>query len=318
MPPPLLRKATKATLLKMFILDEHGGYTGEYVVDNECVIEYGDFLRVVPDEGLADQESVYLGEYIATALHGNRLSLVAVSKGPLTLEDLTWPKAALTVTEAHLTSAEGSRTPGTEPDRAVIESLMSALEKREADLLAREKALQEMIERMRREAEEARKSLVAELNALRAHVAELEVKRTEERKQLEAENERLRQDVAQLQRPASSAESPSPDQTQFEQDQKMLQHRAVDLLDREERLRSREAELAAEAEGLDAIRKENEAVLAKLEVAKKSAPTDLDTQADRREIDTRVKILQRKALDLLDREEALRKREEDLRKVVGG
>ncbi|MEK6838446.1 MAG: hypothetical protein AABY08_01745, partial [Candidatus Thermoplasmatota archaeon] len=232
MPPPLLRKATKATLLKMFILDEHGGYTGEYVVDNECVIEYGDFLRVVPDEGLADQESVYLGEYIATALHGNRLSLVAVSKGPLTLEDLTWAKAALTVTEAHLTSAEGSRTPGTEPDRAVIESLMSALEKREADLVAREKALQEMIERMRREAEEARKPLEAELSALRAHVAELEVKRTEERKQLEAENERLRREVEQLQRPASSAESPSADQTQFDRDRKMVQHRAVELLDR--------------------------------------------------------------------------------------
>ncbi len=302
----------------MFILDEHGGYTGEYVVDNECVIEYGDFLRVVPDEGLGDQESVYLGEYIATALHGNRLSLVAVSKGPLTVEDLTWAKAALTVTEAHLTSAEGSGTPGTKPDRAVMESLMSALEKREADLVAREKALQEMIERMRREAEEAGKPLVAELNALRAHVAELEVKRTEERKQLETENEHLRRDVAQLQRPASSAESPSPDQTQFEQDRKMLQHRAVELLEREEQLRAREAELAAEAEGLDAIRKENEAVLAKLEVAKKSAPTDFDTQAARREIDTRVKILQRKALDLLDREEALRKREEDLRKVVGG
>jgi len=317
-PPPLLRKATKATLLKMFILDEHGGYTGEYVVDNECVIEYGDFLRIVPDEGLADQESVYLGEYIATALHGNRLSLVAVSKGPLTLEDLTWAKAALTVTEAHLTSAEGSRTPGTEPDRAVIESLMSALEKREADLVAREKALQEMIERMRQEAEEARKPLVAELSALRAHVAELEMKRTEERKQLEAENEHLRRDVEQLQRPASSAESPSPDQTQFDRDGKTVQHRAVDLLDREEQLRAREAELAAEAERLDAIRKENEAVLAKLEVAKKSAPMDFDTQAARREIDTRVKILQRKALDLLDREEALRKREEDLRKVVGG
>ena len=97
-----------------------------------------------------------------------------------------------------------------------------------------------------------------------------------------------------------------------------MQQRAVELLDREEQLRSREAELAAEAEGLDAIRKENEAVLATLEVAKRSAPTDFDTQAARREIDARVKILQRKALDLLDREEAPRKREEDLRKVVGG
>ena len=98
----------------------------------------------------------------------------------------------------------------------------------------------------------------------------------------------------------------------------MLQQRAVELLDREEQLRSREAELAAEAEGLDAIRKENEAVLATLEVAKRSAPTDFDTQVARGEIDARVKILQRKALDLPDREEALRKSGEDLRKVVGG
>lgn len=301
----------------MFILDEQGGYTGEYVVDSECVIEYGDFLGVVPDEGLGDQESVYLGEYIATVLHGNSLSLVAISKGPLTQEDVTWAKAALTVTEAHLTSAEGSRTPGTEPDRAVMDSLMSAIEKREADLVAREKALQDTIERMQRETEEGRKPLVAEMNTLRARIVELEARRTEERTQLEAENERLRREIEQAARPASPAGSPSPDREQLERDRKMLQQRADGLLEREERLRAREAELAEEAGRLDAIRKEHEAVLARLEVVEKSRPADFDIQAARREIDARVKILQRKALDLLDREEALRKREDELRKVVG-
>jgi len=41
-------------------------------------------------------------------------------------------------------------------------------------------------------------------------------------------------------------------------------------------------------------------------------------EAAKREIEMRVKILQQKALDLLDREEKLRKAQEELRHAKGG
>ena len=51
MPPPPYKKGVKATLHKVFILDAQGGYAGEYALDENCVVEFGDFLAAVPEAG---------------------------------------------------------------------------------------------------------------------------------------------------------------------------------------------------------------------------------------------------------------------------
>ena len=112
--------------------------------------------------------------------------------------------------------------------------------------------------------------------------------------------------------PASPGPGTDEERRQLDKDRKMVQRRALDLLDREEKLRAREMEVASDAEYLVRIEKEKEALRAELEAAKKANPPGFDPEAARREIDQRVKILQQKALDLLDREERLRKEREDL------
>src|SRR5437867_2308498 len=79
MPPP--RPRHRFELQKVFLLDPQGGYTGEMVLVEDCVVEYSDFLAAVPQTGLGDGQSVFLGEYMATLLQGERMGLVAVYKG---------------------------------------------------------------------------------------------------------------------------------------------------------------------------------------------------------------------------------------------
>ena len=305
MPAPS-KKAPKAVLLKLFILDAHGGYAGEYAVDAECVVEYGDVLKAIPESGLRDQQTVYLGENMATAFHGEKMSLVAITRGPIGPEDLAWVSATLTVTEAHLLEATETGAPGPGPDKAVLESLSSALEKREAQLADRERALAEAEGRAKRAADEARAAVEAELASLREQLAQAQARLEQEKNRAEVER------VVRVAVPASPGPGTDEERRQLDKDRKMVQRRALDLLDREEKLRAREMEVASDAEYLVRIEKEKEALRGELEAAKKANPPGFDPEAARREIDQRVKILQQKALDLLAREERLRKEREEL------
>lgn len=127
-------------------------------------------------------------------------------------------------------------------------------------------------------------------------------------------------------------------QAEVSKNMKFLQKKAVDVLDREEQLRGRDLRLREAEKGLEAraqvleekerqmqVEKEDfraritrleadaEKLRAKLEEAEKVGSERPDTEAAQRDIEMRVKIIQKKAFDLLDREEKLRKREQELR-----
>ena len=95
-------------------------------------------------------------------------------------------------------------------------------------------------------------------------------------------------------------------------ERKFLQRRAIEMLDREEKVRAhesaldeREASLASREQALTS----RESNLAKVIAP---APVPADADAARKDIELRVKIIQQKALELLDREEKLRKRAAEL------
>lgn len=340
--PPPPRKTARAALLKLFILDAQGGYAGEYPVDDECVIEYHDVLRAVPDAGLRDQQAVYLGEVMATAFHGDRMSLIAISKGALDPEDRMWVKATLTAAEAHLSEAapaetegepapeppkgkESEATPSEEPsesppdagpDRAALESLAAALDEREARLGERERTVAEA-ERQAQAAgqtaeDEARKAVAEELQALKAELADARTRLEVESKRAEVER------VVRIPTPVAPPPSNDDLRAELERDRKMLQRRALDLLDREEKLRAREMEIAADAEYFDRMRKENESLRTELEEAKRAAPASGDLEAVKRDLDARAKALQQRSMELMRREERLRQREQALDQVATG
>ncbi len=298
--PPKSR--VKSEIQKVFVLDAQGGYAGEFVVQDECVVEFGDFLAALPSQGLEDRQSIFLGEYRATALHGDRMSLVAITKGPIQPEELAWGKAAFTAAEGHL-GGEGGASPAAGPDQAILENLGQALEKREAQLTEREKALDERAAAAAKDLQIREAAKDAELQVLRTRLADLE-----------AQRDRTREEMGRLAQ-APADESVAAERKQLEKDRKMLQRRALELLDREEKIREKESALADEHKKIEESRKEVDDLLAKIEAAKRPAP-EFDVEAARREVDMRVKILQQKALDLLDREEKLRRREAELQGVA--
>ncbi len=130
-------------------------------------------------------------------------------------------------------------------------------------------------------------------------------------------------------------------QAEVSKNMRFLQKKALDVLDREEKLRTREnrtdeegrvletraqvlekKERALEAERdelaakLEKIKKDNESLKAKLADAERAGVSTVDVDEWKRDIENRVKIIQKKALDLLDREEKLRKKEEELRALA--
>ena len=105
---------------------------------------------------------------------------------------------------------------------------------------------------------------------------------------------------------------------------------AIKLLDEAEREKGVEAQgeiLDSKEKSIDVDREELTAKVEKLqaEVAKykarladaeKAAGTTAEMEEWRRDLDARVKIVQKKAFELLDREEKLRQKEEDLKALA--
>jgi hypothetical protein len=97
-------------------------------------------------------------------------------------------------------------------------------------------------------------------------------------------------------------------------ERKFLQRRAIEMLDREEKVRGRELALDERETALARHEQEivgREATLAKAVPAGPVAAT-AEAEEARKDIERRVKIIQQKALELLDREERLRKRAAEL------
>ena len=135
------RKATRAQLKKIYVLDERGMMTGEYVLDADCPIDYDDFLKVLPAEGIGDRDSLFVGEYVFTAFQSGKFVFVLLSRGHLAREDVDWTSLILTAADSHLAPAASrphtGRTTEAKPD------LERAFADRETRLVTREKALAE-------------------------------------------------------------------------------------------------------------------------------------------------------------------------------
>jgi len=320
-PPPIppSKRGTKATLHKLFVLDAQGGLAGEVPIDENCVVEYGEFLAALPESGLADGQSLFLSEWKATAIHGEHLSLVAISKGPLGPEEVSWAKAALLAAEAHLSAPAddgGEPAPPSGPDKGVMESLARALDEREAQLKERERVLDERDAVTKNALEAQRQSMDARIADLRAQLESAQAQHEEDVRTLAAEREKVRtqtEAMATAPPPAKPAVDSKleEDRRQLETDRKYLQKYALDVIAREESVRDRETKLEEEASKLATAREELEAVRAEAEAAK-AAPPAAEVEAWKREIEQRVKVLQQKAQELLAREERLRAREQRL------
>ncbi len=226
----------------------------------------------------------------------------------------------------------------TELQRA--DNLMEDLSRKEAQIAAREKGLtsrdQDLAKREQilaqrdvelRDGMQALERLGREQQARTVQTEE--DRRTAAEARREAEG--LRSEAEKLKAQADAM------QAEVAKNMRFLQKKALDVLDREEKLRMREAKIdeqnrllesraqileqkdrAFEAERedltvrLEKAKLEQEKLKAKLAESERTGRATIDMDEWKRDIDNRVKIIQKKALDLLDREEKLRKKEEEL------
>lgn len=425
-----LKKVARAQLKKIYVLDERGEMAGEYVLDPDCPIDYNDFLKVLPDEGIGDRDSLFVGEYVFTAFQSDRFVFVLLSRGQLGAEDVGW--TALLLTAAQSTLARGPARPAPTRGGGTKSDLEKGFAERDARLAAKEKDLaglearlqaeaanltgrQEELDRQKarlaaladysarmqdavsngmsrsqqaletakqlaasstaeskkaesKAATDARQSFEQERKVLVAAKAELEAKdraasariaeleqdakdavtalekeRAETAARAAAEEKTRREiesRVADLsQRFASMAnerlvashrptgegseevrKAMEGEKAEVARERKFLQRRAIELLDREERVRDREARIDEREQ--DFVRREEDLASREQDLERQrtllaqAKPQGPDVRAEpdeaKRDIERRVKIIQQKALELLDREEKLRRRAAEL------
>ena len=401
------RKTGPVELKKIFVLDDRGEMAAEYSLDPDCPIEYNDFLRVLPQDGIGDRESLFVGEYVFTAFQSGASVFVLLSRGRLNPQDFDWIALLLKAAEAQM--SQGSSKPLHAGDANVGE-LEKQLAERESRLQAREAELAKIEVRARADeanlrgrAEEldrqknqlaatanqaaaarqtaasseaqgqadfesrltkAREELAAEKAALHAAKADLEAKWREasdqaaalkgahdgavatlerersETTKREAEAAKMRAEIEsrvqelslrfanmakerllQSHKPVGEPSEAAKQAIEFEKAQiakerKFLQGRAMEFLEKEEKVRTREERVSEQEANVqrreeDLTRREADLEHAKALVAQAPAPGAPVDEA-RRDLERRVKMIQQKALELLDREEKLKKRAEEL------
>ena len=423
------KKVSRAQLKKIYALNERGDMVGEYVLDPDCPIDYNDFLKVLPADGLGDREALFVGEYVFTAFQSDKFVFVLLSRGQLAPEDIDWTSLLLNATEAQMAQRAASAQARTEPKpsddtgkilaerEARVDAREKTLAKLEAQIQADQANLQGRAEELERQ--KARMTSIADYAAqmqntvatgiTRAEqalgapaqaaessppeskpdtgkaLADAEARWEEERKALNqakddlgaryreasdrvhalesqlqdalgnlererqsnsarfAEEERMRaaiearvQDLSQRfaqmakerlvasHRPADAPATPATPSKELElakaevaKERKFLQRRAIEMLDREEKARDREAKLDEREKALarreqDFVARESAAAKAKPLIVPSTPPAPGAIDEARKDIERRVKIIQQKALELLDREEKLRKRAAEL------
>src|SRR5207245_1459502 len=117
---------------------------------SDCPIDYNDFWKVLPKEGIGDRDSLFVGEYVFTAFQSGKYVFVLLSRGQLGAEDVDWTALLLTAAESTLARGPARSAPtrgaGTKSDSE------KGFAERDARLAAKEKDLAELEARLQGEA----------------------------------------------------------------------------------------------------------------------------------------------------------------------
>jgi predicted nucleic acid-binding Zn-ribbon protein len=261
MNPP---KPMKATLLKLFVINNDGEYAGEYAVDEDCMVEYADCIAAMGNAAVEDMQTILMGKLRITMIAGSSFNLIAVSSGPLGSQELTWAKATLTMSEAVFSRVleDRKQQPPVRDEGLVSElktvkgklsevesQLMVEMSKAEHETMAlKEKVtvLQSKVGRagdlekqlaaaagreqqLKREMQSKQESMRGiEMTISRAIEREEELRRQYD--SIKAENENLK----------SMAASVSETKREFEARMELINRKAAELLEKEEKLKMRE------------------------------------------------------------------------------
>src|SRR3989441_1653861 len=123
---------------------------GEYILDQDCPTDSNASLEVLPEEGIGDRASLFVGEYVFTAFQSGKFVFVLLSRGQLAPEDVNWTALLLPAADSHLAAAASRPAPARaaepKPD------LDKGLAERDARFQAKEKSLAELEAKLKADA----------------------------------------------------------------------------------------------------------------------------------------------------------------------
>lgn len=120
---------------RIFVLDSEANLLGEYVVQDDCPLEYEDLRRTIPLSGMRHLVAFYQGEYAFTPFRVDGLWFVVLTRGVPRIEDRGSIGTLLAAMRVHLPSVFA-------PSLAQLETSLRQferdLDRREASIIMRE------------------------------------------------------------------------------------------------------------------------------------------------------------------------------------
>jgi len=274
MNPP---KPMKATLLKLFVINNDGEYAGEYAVDEDCAVEYADCIAAMGSAAVEDMQTIFMGQLRITMIAGTSFNLLAVSSGPLGSQELTWAKATLTMSEAVFNRV---------------------LEDRKQQQPVRDEGL------------------VSELKTVKGKLSEVESQLMVEKSKAGQETRTLKGQVTELQSKVGRAEDLEKQLATAAGREQQLKR---EMQSKQESMRGIEMTISRAIEREEELRRKFDSMKAENESLKSMAASVSETK---REVDARMELINRKAAELLEKEDELKTRERNTRtlpiQVFGG
>lgn len=142
---------------RIFVLDDRRELLGEYVLRDDCPVEYADLERSLPVSGMRHLVAFYQGEYAFTPFRVDDLWFVILTRGIPRIEDRGSIGTLLAAARVH-----------------IVPNLAPALAQREAALKEKEREILDKELLIARREEQVR-LLEAELQVLKTHIKEAEV-----------------------------------------------------------------------------------------------------------------------------------------------
>lgn len=182
------RKVPRVDYERIFVLDAAGEMLGEYVLNDDCPLEFADLKRSVPINGLRHLVPFYQGEYSFTPFKVDDLWFVLLARGIPRIEERGHLGTVLAAARIHIPTA-----------------LEPTLAKREAELRERELAVAaNEADLVKREDQLAELDADLQLSSMKLHELEAEIRVREARLQT------LRDYAVQMQESFVKAKETSP------------------------------------------------------------------------------------------------------------
>lgn len=162
---------------RIFVLDEDQKLLGEYVLDDECPLEFADLIRSEPVSGMRHLVSFYQGDYAFTPFKVDDIWFVVLTRGVPRIEERGHLGTLLAAARIHIPPALDPML--AQRERTVREK-EAALDTREADLAKREQRTiqtdtdQRITEMRLREMEADIRSRETKLQSLRDYALEMQ------------------------------------------------------------------------------------------------------------------------------------------------